>query len=138
MSATTAGALKTLIEAAGLSLAAYRDEAPDASTLPYVTIAEAISVVPTDSFNAFDDSQGHVTEQAQVDLWQQWHNPSTGVLSESYTLPDALTKALSGAGLSAARTSVQGVRVLSVRRLTESDSDLVHHAITVEVKRTLS
>lgn len=139
MAASTAGALKALVEGAGLSLAAYRDLAPERATLPYVVVNEAIAIVPTASSARFDRAGTAPTgrETAQVSLWQRWRNPETGAMAESYTLPDALIELLDGAQLSAAPSHVWGVLVLSSRRIIEQEENLVQHAITVEIVRDI-
>jgi hypothetical protein len=140
MAATTAGALKALIEAGGLSLSAYRDEAPDDTTLPYVTITERIALVPNGVDGRYDrsSSSGPHTgnETVQVSLWEQWRHPTTKALTESYTLSDALVRLLDGAALATAPTHVWGVRFLSSRRLPpELESNLVQTALTLVVVR---
>lgn len=137
MAATSAGALKTLIEAGGLSLAAYRDEAPPDTVPPYVTVNESVALVP-DLANARYDRAGTSPtgrETVQVSLWQRWRSPETGGVGESYTLPDALAELLDGAMLTAAPKHVWGVHLVSVSRLIETDTNLVHHALTIEVVR---
>lgn len=137
MSATSAGAIKAYIETLGLGLPVFRDRAPDNQALPYITITEAISIVPEPAFNSYDDPDGHVRELAQVDLWQQWRHEGGGV-AENYSLPDALTKALDGRRTTTAPTWVGGMTVTGVVRLLELDINTVHVAITVEIRRTLT
>jgi hypothetical protein len=140
MAASTAGALKAYLEAQGLGVSVYRDTAPETASLPYITVTESISVTPDAAFNAFDDPQGHVREVVQVDIWQQWRDPDTNALVESYSLPDAVTLALTGSRLSSAPTPTPGVTLQGVRRLLEppDEPSVVHHAITVELRRQLS
>lgn len=144
MSASTSGALKALIESLGLSLSAYRDRAPttevDGVTIPAarpnVTISEALSIT--------DDGHGRdadaVTELVQVDLWQRldgaenYSGRSTDPV-ESLTLADALRNGLHGAQLSTAPTRAYGVVVDQMVRLVEDDTGIVHHALTVRIRR---
>lgn len=137
MAATTGGAIKALIEAAGLGIAVYRDSAPTGAVLPYVTVFEAISMAPDQAFNAFDDPEGHVTEEVQVDIWQQSRNPDTLAKTESYTLPDAVCLALTGAVLTTLATYGGHVRMTGRTRLVEDDGT-IHDVVTVEVARTLA
>jgi hypothetical protein len=136
MSATTSGALKTLIEGAGLGLAAYRDDAPERAPLPYVTILEHIAVVPSGSDNRYDTGAGphSFDETVQVSLWEEWRTRA-GAKGESYTLRDALIRLLDGARLPTAPTHVWGVRFMSARRLVEEDTNLVQTALTLEIVR---
>jgi hypothetical protein len=139
VAASTAGALKAYIESLGLSLAVYRGKKPEAEKVArWVEVTEDISTVPDGVFNAFDDPDGHVSELAGVDLYQRRMNPATGANAESYTLPDALTKALNGARLVSAPTHVVGVTVVGRNRVPDPDTNVVHHALTVQIKRTLT
>lgn len=139
MAASTAGAIKALIESAGLGLAAYRDEAPKGATKPYVTILERIAVVPNGSDGRFDHDAGahSINETVQVSLWEQWREAADGgALRESYTLSDALVRLLDGASLPVAPTHVWGVLLQSSRRLPpERDTNLVQTAMTLLVVR---
>jgi hypothetical protein len=131
MAATTSGALKARLEALTLGVAVFRDKAPDGQAMPYITVSEGVSVVP--DHNQFDNST--VTELAQVDVWQPWKNVSTGAVVESYTLPGQVLAGLSGVSLPAAPTHVYGVTVDSSVRILEADLNVVHHAITVRIRR---
>lgn len=138
MAATTGNAVKALIEAAGLGVTVYRDEAVPAAAMPYVTVFEAISVNPEAAFNAYDDPEGHVTEQVQVDVWQQRRNPTTNAITESYTLPDAVCRALAGKRLTALPTYGGHMQLVGRTRLLEDEGQTIHDALTVEVRRTLA
>lgn len=138
MAASTAGAIKALIEAAGLGLAAYRDEAPERAALPHVIITEDVALVPSGSDGTFDRGAGpHSSrETVQVSLWERWRDAG-GLKGESYTLRDALVALLDGAALPVAPTHVWGVLFRSRRRLVERDVNLVQTAITIEVVRDI-
>lgn len=138
MSATSGGAIKALLEAAGLGIAVYRDQAPEDVAFPYVTVFEAISVTPEPAFSAFDDSEGHVAEQVQVDVWQQRRNPTTNAVTESYTLPDAVSRALSGGRLTSLPTYGGHMRLIGRTRQLEDEGTVIHDAITIEIRRTLA
>lgn len=131
MAATTAGAIKARLESLSLGLPVFRDRAPDGHALPYITVSEAISVVPDGQHD--DDT---VVELAQVDLWQPWKN-TAGAVVESYSLPGAVLTGLRGASLPAAPTHVYGVGVDSSVRLLEADRNVVHQALTVRIRRAL-
>lgn len=135
MAATTSGALKALIESLGLGLAAYRDDAPEGQAKPYATIREQIAVLPDESGTPWD-SPG-VRETAQVDLWQQWRDPATQAVTESYSLPRALMLGLHGATLNGHPQHTYGLIARSMLRLPEEENNIVHHAITVELVRDL-
>ena len=138
MAASSSGALKAKIEALGLSLSAYRDNPPEGQALPYVTIHEWISVTTDESGDNGDGATGR--ELVQVDLWQQYRDPTTKALTESYTLAGDLAQGLHGAQLANVGDSrVYGCRVRDAVRLLEPDGEnkVVHHAITVELSRVL-
>lgn len=151
MAANTGNAVKAYLETLGLGVSVYRDAAPKNTPLPYILVHEGISLVSEPKFNSFDDAEGHVRELVQVDVWQMWRNLRTDEIVESYTLPDAVVKGLHGARLSAAPTHVAGVTVQEVVRTVGNPSptardgapargeeDKVRHAITIEVRRTLT
>lgn len=134
MPATTSGGIKAVIEGAGLGLAAYRDQAPDNAALPHVTVDEGVSVVPRQD-GGYDQQVEHtVTELVTVDLWQQ-HRDGRGRPAEDYGLSRRLVRALRSASMPDSPTRVYGVKVNSVVRLVEDANNVVHHAITCEVKR---
>lgn len=131
MAATTAGALKTWIEAGGLGVAAYRERAPENATYPHVVVHEALSIIPDADGDLGDTGATHtVAETVQVSLWQQR-------ASESYTLRDALIRRLDGARLTAAPTLVYAVTVNAAARVPDDDPALLHDAITCTVHRRI-
>lgn len=139
--ATTAGALKAFIESLGLSIAAYRDTAPDGTAKPYVSILESISAVP----DALED--GHLTtgvENAQVDVWQQYRDPASHAVTESYTLPASIAAGLHGSNLyvdanrpgTIGGKRVYGVLVRNLIRMpAEEEENVVHHVIDLHLMR---
>lgn len=134
MSASLAGSLKVLIEASGLGLAAYRDDAgPSVTADTWVTIDEGVSnvTVPLGDHGA-DDA---VVELVQVDLWQPWRAKASGDPAEDYTLADRLYLVLNGAVLPDPPMPVRGCTVDSYPRFVERDTNLVHHAFTVRIQR---
>ena len=133
MSATTAGGLKALIEGLGLSLAAYRDEAPAGTLRPYVTITEELVWV-ADTIE--DGAAATGVETCQVDLWQDWHDQAAGKIAENYTLAPALKRGIDGARMVVIGTTLPYTALVrhSLRQL-EPTENLVHHSLTVEVWR---
>lgn len=146
MSASTANAIKALIEAGGLGLSAYSDVAPEGTTpwspgrgpTPFVTITEGIAITPA-AINAplSGERDFVVVELVQVSLWQAWRDPESASkrVVESKTLPDALLTLLHGAQLPTAPTHVWAVFVRSILRLLERSENVVQHPITVELVR---
>lgn len=136
MALTSSGALKAQIESLGLGISAYRDEPPAGTLRPYVTITEEIALVP-DSLE--DGTMTTGVETAQVDLWQNWHDPTSGAVVENYNLAPALKRGLHGVRLG----GLIGTKVIymaAVRtslRLPEPAANVVHHSLTVEIWREL-
>jgi hypothetical protein len=136
LSATTSGALKVLIESLGLGLSAYRDEAPAGTKRPYITILEEITLVPDQLEDGGVGNAGR--ETVQIDLWQNWHDPATGVVAENYGLAPALKRGIHGQRLQSIGSSiVYEALVRHSVRFLEPTENLVHHALTVEVFRQL-
>lgn len=139
MSATTAGALKSFLESQGLGVPAYRLNAPENQAPPYLTIQEAVSVVPHPDDNPWwDEAESIVVEEAQVDVWQKRKNDDNTV-AESYTLPASVARALHGGLLgTAAPTKVWGMSLVDgPRLLPDPDQNIVHHICTVRILRHL-
>lgn len=144
MSATVSGAVKAVVEAAGLGLAAYRDRAPEGTSLPYVTVQEGLDrAVMATGDHGDPDGDMDVRELVQVDLWQQRLHPATGQRLEDYLLPGRLVRALHGAHLPDVgagrvfKTSVQSSLRLSPGPGVE-DTNLVRDTLTLQVIRSLT
>lgn len=135
MAASLGGAIKQLIEGAGLGLSAYRDDlGPGTPPARYCTISEAVSV--TTERLGDDGHDDSVTELVQVDLWQPWRAQAPGDPAEDFTLADRLHDALHGARLPGPPTLVRSCTVDSYLRMPpERDSNLVHHPFTLRIRR---
>lgn len=137
VAASLSGALKQHIEAAGLGLAVYRDDAGTNVTDPkWVTVSEGIALT-TDRLGD-DGADDPVTELVQVDLFQPWRAGTDGGAAEDYTLADELHRSIHGAPLADAPMHVRSCKVDDVRRFVERDSNLVHHAFTLRIRRERS
>jgi hypothetical protein len=135
VSLTTGAALKALVESLSLGIPAFRGQAPKDQVLPYVTVTEEINLTPD---GLEDGGPGTAVETAQVDLWQRWHDQTSGAISENYTLAPSLRKGLHGKRTALIGTAVvYMVRVAGSIRLEDTEADMVRHAITVEVNREL-
>lgn len=143
MSASTSGALKQYLEAQNLGVSVFRDQAPDGTKKPYLTVSEAVAIVPDKlEDGAASTAQEHVT----IDIWMDWKNlgativngVAPGGILESYTLPRAVLKALQGSrlltsGSGAPPTRTYGVIVHGGPRLLERDENIVHWPIWASV-----
>jgi hypothetical protein len=137
MALTTSNGLKALVEGLGTGLSAYRDQPPEGTKRPYVTITEEVVWAP-DSME--DGKSDTVVETAQVSLWEDWHDLTTGNVAESYTLATILRRGLDGSRLpqvgSLLGTSlIYMTRVTGSLRLLDPTPNIVQHAFTVEVHR---
>jgi hypothetical protein len=137
MSASSSGAVKALIEAAGLGVAVYRDRQPENEQLPYIVVHEAISIIPEPAFNQGDDPERHISEQVQIDLWERWKNED-GSLAESYTLGEEIAHVLQGGIFADPPAQVTRVQLIQgPNRFLEVEEGLVHKVYTVLLRRTL-
>lgn len=140
MSMTSSGALKEIIEAAGLSVSAYRDALPQLANMPCVTIDENVAT-SQERHGDTGDPAGHPGEAEQlfVHLWELWRN-ADGKPAERYQLIGGLKRALRIAppftyGPDAAPTRVYGLRLDGHARIVEEEANVVHHTITVTMRR---
>lgn len=138
--ATSSGALKRIIESAGLSVAAYRDALPRDHTLPVVTIDEEVATSP-ERHGDTGDPLGHPgeSEVVFVHLWQAWRD-SAGKPAERYDLPRKLSAALRNArpflyGSDDAPVRVYGLRIDGRARIVEDDENVVHTTLTITLRR---
>lgn len=134
---TTAAVLKTRLDAAALGVPVQRAEDPRPRVAAYIDIEENISVTPERDGDFGDATavQG-VTEEAQVNVWQRRRN-EVGAVAEDYDLHHKVVRTLHGATLSSGGGHVYGCRVVASARLIEEAGAVVHHAITVELRRDL-
>lgn len=144
MSASSSGAVKAFLETQNLGISVYRDEAPSnldrSVTNAYLTVSEAVAIAPD---KLEDGAASTVKEHVTVDVWMQWKDPVSRKLTESYTLPGAVAKALHGSrllqsGPNVPATTTYAVLVRNVGpRLVEVDENVVHVPIWVEIYRAL-
>lgn len=137
---TSSGALKALIEAGGLKVAAYRDAMPDDASLPAITVDENVAT-SQERHGDTGDAQGHhgESEQLFVHLWELWRKPD-GSSGERYDLSRGLKKLLRTApgfrfGPDNAPTRVYGLTIAGHARIVEEEANVVHHTITLTMRR---
>lgn len=139
MSASTGGAVKAYLEAAALGVPWFRDRAPKDQRYPYGTVTEEVSLTVVRRAETAD-------ELVQVDLWQFARWPAgtvvggvnvAGRVAEDSALVRRLQRVLRGARLATAPTLTYQANLEGSVRLTEPDTNLVHHALTVRVHREL-
>jgi hypothetical protein len=120
---TPGGVVATQIKAAGLpgvGSNVFRDQAPEGQGRPYVTFIDGLS----DVADLVGDSRVLRRRRLlQLDLWQD------GLFAEDLTLIDALVAAVDGFKPGA----YTHFSVTDVQRLYEPVTQIVHHAVTVQV-----
>lgn len=131
MAATTAGALKALIEGLGLGISAYRNHAPEGQAMPYIVIQEGISRVPN-PIEDFTLTTG--VESVQVDVWQTMG-------AENHALVPGLLAGLHGKKTAAIGTPARTVYSILVRNcqgpLEDEQLAQVRHIVDLDVEREL-
>lgn len=140
MTMTSSGVLKQIIESAGLHVVAYRDERAKEARPTCVTIDEDVAT-STELHGDTGDPNGHhgESEQLFVHLWQPYKDQN-GKPTEDYLLARKLAHALRTAapatyGPDDAPTRVYGLLIAGRARLIERDANVVHHTITVTMRR---
>lgn len=140
MSLTSSGALKGIIESAGLKLAAYRDAMPQQHSMPVVTVDENVAVTQ-ERHGDTGDPDGHhgEAELVYVHLWELWRNPDGRSAEQPATLR-GLKRTIRTAppftyGPDDAPVRVYGLRIDGHARIVEEEDNVVHHTITVTLRR---
>lgn len=140
MSVTSSGAVKTIIESAGLGVAAYRDAKPVKDRLPVVTIDENVATTQERDGDTGDPTADHgESELMFVHLWEPWR-AANGLAGENYALVVGLKRALRLAppfvyGPDGAPVRVYGIRIDGHVRIVEDEANVVHHTITITLRR---
>lgn len=138
MADTLTGAIKEVVDEAELLgedtvLPVLRDDGGKAAlSPPYITVSEGIVITPDRLGD--NGASDPVTELVQVDLWQRWRNADQ-TSGEASGLAAALELLLDGASFDDPPTHVRACTVDSVVRLVERDSNVVHHALTLRIRR---
>jgi len=148
MALTTSSAIKQYLEGplamggAALGLSVYQDQAPENTAKPYITVDEAVAIVPD---KLEDGAASTVREHVTVHLWMAWKDllASPNKRLEDPTLAGKIARALQGtrllaSGTGAPPTTVYAVLVKNIGpRLLERDANVVHVPLWVEVWRAL-
>jgi hypothetical protein len=140
MTLTSSGAVKAIIEGAGLKLSAYRDAMPKLSSLPCVTIDEDVATSQERHGDTGDESGHHgESELMYVHLWELWRDDN-GKPAETYGLVGRLKRVLRTArpftyGPDATPTRVYGLQIAGHARIVEEEANVVHHTITLTMRR---
>lgn len=148
--AGTTGALKSLIEGAGLGVMVVRDRLPKNVRYPALILSDSVNTVMEHHGDFGSTSASYaVIEMVTIDLYQAWRTMN-GQVGESMTLADDLLKLLHGASLPTHSKRVYGVQVTSMVRLAQIDlqnssrlidnadsANVVHHSYSVLLRRAL-
>jgi hypothetical protein len=133
--ATVSGAIKHLIESAGLGLTVFRDVAPPKAPLPMVVVTEGVAWVPVPNGDTDVEGELLVREQAQVDIYQALRNPD-GSRAERIGLEDSVCLLLHRSKLSSWLVACYGVRILT--RSSQAADNLRRTIVTVQIDRQLA
>lgn len=123
---TPGGVIATQIKAAalpGVGNNVFRDTPLEGQGLPYITFIDGISDVPSLSG---DGRTMQRRRTLQIDLWMN------GQFAEDLTLIDALVASVDGFKPG----QYTRFKVTDVQRLYESDTQIVHYAVSVAVDHT--
>lgn len=137
MADSLGSAVKQHLEALGLGIPVFGRRAPKGTARPYITVEDQVSLVPEPAFPQFDDPEGHVRELVRVGVWQD-ERDAQGQKVEDRGIADRVVLGLKGGRLDAAPFPVAGVTVIGAPRVPDPDPNIVHHAITIAVSRTLA
>jgi hypothetical protein len=136
--ATLAGAIKYVIESAGLGVSAYRDLAPPKASMPFCVITEGVAwnVLPHGDTDASDELS--IRELVQVDIYQGLRS-ADGTRIENPDLEDLVCFTLQQSKLPTWVNLVYGVQVLT--RSTQTDqaqSNVRRTIVTLQIDRLLA
>jgi len=133
--ATVSGAIKYVIESAGLGVTVFRDLAPPKAPLPLAVITEGVAwnVLPMGD----TDIEGELTirEQAQVDIYQALRRPDGG-RAEVIGLEDKICWLLHRTKLPSWLIVCYGVQILT--RSAQASDNLRRTIVTVQIDRLLA
>lgn len=133
--ATVSGALKYVIESAGLGVTVFRDLAPPKAPLPLVVITEGVAwnVLP----HGDTDVEGElcIREQAQVDIYQALRKPD-GERAEIIGLEDHICWLMARTKLPSWLITCYGVQILT--RSAQASDNLRRTIVTVQIDRLLA
>jgi len=134
--ATVSGALKYVIESAGLGVTVFRDLAPPKAPCPLVVITEGVA------WNALPhgdtDAEGElvIREQAQVDIYQALRH-GDGTRAEVIGLEDHICWLVARTKLPSWLITCYGVQILT--RSSQAPTDNLRRTIvTVQIDRLLA
>lgn len=133
MTFTIGAGIQALVRAGGrVNNRAWIDEAPDGATLPYVTIADAISVAT--QLVGDGGNERVFVRQVQVDLWERIEEEDAELAQGLYT--DLHRKVLPTSAEDPTRHPSAKTRtyVQDVQRLPEPDARIAHRAFTLAVR----
>jgi len=132
--ATVSGALKYVIESAGLGVTVFRDLAPPKGPLQLVVITEGVAwnVVPSGDTDV--EGELRIREQVQVDIYQALRKPD-GTRAEQIGLEDHICWLLHRTKLPSWLITCYGVQILT--RSAQASDNLRRTIVTVQIDRLL-
>jgi hypothetical protein len=133
--ATVAGALKYVIESAGLGVTVFRDLAPPKAPCPLVVITEGVAWNVLPSGDTDVEGELRIREQAQVDIYQALKHPD-GSRAERIGLEDHICWLMHRTKLPSWLITCYGVAILT--RSAQAADNLRRTIITVQIDRVLA
>lgn len=133
--ATVAGAIKNVIESAGLSIMVFRDVPPPRAPLPFCVVTEGVAWNILPSGDTDVEGELRVREQAQVDIYQALKS-ATGERVERIGLEDSICVLLHRTKLGSWLEYCLGVQILA--RSSHLADNLRRTIVTVQIDRVLA
>ena len=131
--ATLAGAIKTVLEQAGLGLSVYRMVAPPKAHLPFCVVLENVSWLPLPHGDTDVNPELTIRAQAQVDIYQELRAVD-GTRTEDPDLEDEICLILHNTRLPTWVNHVNGVRILTRSAgLGETEPNVRRTIVTLEI-----
>lgn len=133
--ATVSGAIKHVIESAGLSVTVFRDVPPPKAPLPLCVVTEGVAWNILPSGDTDVEGELRVREQAQVDIYQALKAPD-GSRVERIGLEDSICVLLHRTKLDNWLEYCLGVQILA--RSSHLAENLRRTIVTVQIDRVLA
>jgi hypothetical protein len=133
--ATLSGAIKTVLEQAGLGLQVFRSLAPPKAHMPYCVVTEDVAWNAGHNGDTDLNPETLVREQAQVDIYQQLRG-SDGTRTENVYLEDTVCHILHRTRLPTWVHPVYGVRILTRSTgVGDASTNVRRTIVTLEIDR---
>ena len=133
--ATVSGAIKYVIESAGLGVTVFRDLAPPKAPLPLVVITEGVAWNVLPGGDTDIEGELRIREQVQVDIYQAL-KAADGSRAEQIGLEDHICWLLHRTKLPSWLITCYGVQIMT--RSSQPGDNLRRTIVTVQIDRLLA